>query len=224
MKKRIFNTSNKGYVETLGLGVRLGIKPPVENDERAGGQEMVVAEQLPIDGFMTGSDPAGHRRRSVEAAIFNKIFIEAGGKIGAASYGDDLFVDVTLPPGWKKQATDHALWTHLLDARGNVRAKIFYKAAFYDRSSHLAAVRRLYPSIEGEGIKKASAPVIKDSNDRTVWTGKPIAYRGYPKTMDDQQSSYDEAGCIAARTLAQAYPDYESVSAYWDVKKWKFPR
>ncbi|MHC4311264.1 MAG: hypothetical protein ACYSW3_02190 [Planctomycetota bacterium] len=51
---------------------------------------------------------------------------------------DDLFVDVTLPEGWKKEPTDHDMWSRLLDADGNEVAMIFYKAAFYDRDAFLS--------------------------------------------------------------------------------------
>ena len=43
----------------------------------------------------------------------------------------------TLPPGWSRQGSDHAMWAHLLDEHGRQRVGIFYKAAFYDRSAHM---------------------------------------------------------------------------------------
>lgn len=51
--------------------------------------------------------------------------------------GDDLFQYVELPEGWEKRPTDHSMWSTLLDAEGEEVASIFYKAAFYDRSTHL---------------------------------------------------------------------------------------
>ena len=44
---------------------------------------------------------------------------------------------VKLPAGWKKQATDHSMWSKLLDESGAVVASIFYKAAFYDRIAEM---------------------------------------------------------------------------------------
>jgi len=49
--------------------------------------------------------------------------------------GDDLFYDVILPDGWKKEATGHSMWTKLVDENGDVKAQIFYKDAFYDRDA-----------------------------------------------------------------------------------------
>ncbi len=51
---------------------------------------------------------------------------------------DDLFIQVTLPEGWKKEPTDHSMWSRLVDNEGRERAKIFYKAAFYDRDAFLS--------------------------------------------------------------------------------------
>jgi len=51
---------------------------------------------------------------------------------------DDLFTSVTLPEGWHKEATEHAMWSKLIDDQGRERASIFYKAAFYDRSAFMS--------------------------------------------------------------------------------------
>jgi hypothetical protein len=50
---------------------------------------------------------------------------------------DDLFLNVTFPPGWSKEATDHSMWSDLLDETGKKRGSIFYKAAFYDRRAFM---------------------------------------------------------------------------------------
>lgn len=51
--------------------------------------------------------------------------------------GDDLFSDVTLPPGWSITPTDNHMWSNLNDGVGDTRARIFYKAAFYDRRAFI---------------------------------------------------------------------------------------
>ena len=55
--------------------------------------------------------------------------------------GDDLFRAVTLPKGWSKAATDHAMWSGVVDGRGVERVEVFYKAAFYDRAAHMRLAR-----------------------------------------------------------------------------------
>ncbi len=52
--------------------------------------------------------------------------------------GDDkLFIDVEFPAGWRLVATDHSMWSDLVDDKGQKRASMFYKAAFYDLSAFI---------------------------------------------------------------------------------------
>jgi hypothetical protein len=96
----------------------------IAKQEACGQRELVNSEQLPRDGLL------GTNRASWEAL---------GLKIDKTGH-DPLFCRVELPAGWKKVATDHAMWSHLVDDHGRVRGKIFYKAAFYDRSAFLSLV------------------------------------------------------------------------------------
>jgi hypothetical protein len=51
---------------------------------------------------------------------------------------DDLFVNVDFPVGWSfVPRPDHHLWSEIKDADGRIRARVFYKAAFYDRRAHV---------------------------------------------------------------------------------------
>lgn len=50
---------------------------------------------------------------------------------------DQLFQKVILPDGWRIEPTEHSMWSVLLDANNYIRAEMFYKAAFYDRSAHM---------------------------------------------------------------------------------------
>ena len=50
---------------------------------------------------------------------------------------DSLFVNVTMPAGWKMQPTDHSMWNYIVDETGKKRFAIFYKAAFYDRRADI---------------------------------------------------------------------------------------
>lgn len=91
----------------------------IMNQEKRGQSDLVNSDVLPRD--MGGWSPGQ------VAAI--------GIVIGEPV--DDLFVNVTLPDGWKKVATDHDMWSKLIDDQGRERAMIFYKAAFYDRKAHI---------------------------------------------------------------------------------------
>lgn len=50
---------------------------------------------------------------------------------------DPLFRAATLPAGWSREVSDHAMWSYLLDEVGRRRVAIFYKAAFYDRRAFM---------------------------------------------------------------------------------------
>jgi len=116
---KITNTKN----EAANPGWLLGGNPgAIEAQEARGQIELVNSTQLPTDC----------RDRAV---------LEAAGVIfGEVSPQDPLFVEATLPEGWKKRPTTHSMWSELVDAEGKVRANIFYKAAFYDRKAHMDAV------------------------------------------------------------------------------------
>ena len=51
---------------------------------------------------------------------------------------NDIFYRVTLPEGWRIAPTNHSMWSHLLDADGNQRAMIFYKASPWDTNAHIS--------------------------------------------------------------------------------------
>lgn len=91
----------------------------IENQEKRGQTDFVNSTTLPKE-FNTGTR-SDLERRGVK---FHEDY-------------DDLFVNVELPPGWKKEPTEHSMWSNLLDEKGNVVATIFYKAAFYDRSAFI---------------------------------------------------------------------------------------
>lgn len=88
----------------------------IEKQEAQGQKDFVISTHLPIDC----------PRQKLE-----KLGFEFGEKV------DDIFVEVKMPKGWKKLATEHSMWSELIDDKGKVRASIFYKAAFYDRSAFL---------------------------------------------------------------------------------------
>src|SRR5262245_36184498 len=90
----------------------------IEAQEKAGQAELVRSAKLPKEGYL---------RETAEA-----LGIVFSGDI------DDLFVAVTLPTGWRLQATDHSMHSDLLDEQGRRRAGVFYKAAFYDRAAHMS--------------------------------------------------------------------------------------
>lgn len=103
------------------LGLMLGTPDGIVASERRGQQELVASEQLPIKCGDMG-----------EAA-----YLALGFTLGAPTSGDTLFRAATLPAGWKRDGSDHAMYSYIVDKRGFRRVTIFYKAAFYDRAAHM---------------------------------------------------------------------------------------
>jgi hypothetical protein len=90
--------------------------------ESRGQAEMVQSEVLP-------SDLRG--RGELEALGFT---------FGEPLPSDPMFMPAALPQGWRREGSDHAMWSYILDDLGRRRVAIFYKAAFYDRSAHAAPI------------------------------------------------------------------------------------
>lgn len=127
---------------------------------------------------------------------------------------NDLFVSVTLPDGWEKQATDHSMWSNLVDDKGRVRGMMFYKAAFYDRDAFMS-LDRFY---KVGGDYSAREVKIEDANGNVV---KDFGRIDVPDDHDDPtwNDKYDEwieLGKTAKAWLLKNYPDYKNVFAYWD--------
>jgi hypothetical protein len=68
----------------------------------------------------------------------DKDLIKLGFTLGETVDGDPLFRRATLPPGWSREGSEHAMWSYLLDEQDRRRCSIFYKAAFYDRDAFLS--------------------------------------------------------------------------------------
>lgn len=92
----------------------------IEAQEAAGQREMVNSDVIPTD--MRGEEDE---------------FTKLGFVLGDILDGDPMFRHATLPPGWKREGSGHAMWSYLIDSDGFRRAEIFYKAAFYDRSAFI---------------------------------------------------------------------------------------
>jgi hypothetical protein len=107
---------------TARLNLSVTSKPGgIEQQEAQGQQNLVQSTTLPIDG---------------DWEVLERWGIVKGEPI------DDLFCHCTLPEGWTKAPTDRRLWSSLVDARGLIRASIFYKAAFKNRDAFFYSVTR----------------------------------------------------------------------------------
>lgn len=120
---------------------------------------------------------------------------------------DELFVECKLPAGWSKRATSHQMWSDLLDGLGRVRARIFYKAAFYDRRADFYLLCRL--KIE----EKFPMPPDEFVSMSIIREGVQIEFIGAYRPGDlEAHHSFRKS---SEGWLKQNYPDWKNPLAYW---------
>jgi hypothetical protein len=161
----------------------------VEYQEARGQREVVNSMSLPTE-------------------CYGKAALEAAGvKFGQPYENDPLFCDAVLPQGWSKRATDHAMYSDLVDDKGRVRASIFYKAACYDRRADMRVVRRYNTTAYESGSTEGNCRcVVRDG--KTIIHDLGEYKRGYEAAQKMEQK--------AVAWLAEKFPDWESAAAYWD--------
>lgn len=181
-----------------------------------------------MDNFLTASTPGGieaQEKAGQTTFVANsqlpkscprKELEQMGFKFGADV--DDIFVSVTMPAGWKKRATDHSMWSELVDEKGRKRASIFYKAAFYDRRADMNLERRYninsYRGCDKDGNltdpKDYNPPYFAVTVDDC---GKEIHRIGFGPR--DDYKSRDEMHMQARAWLSERFPKWNDATAYW---------
>ncbi len=158
-----------------------GSDQAIEEQERAGQAQLVHSDQLPTD--IQGD------RADFEAVGF--VF-------GDTVPGDPMFQTVTLPDGWTREGSDHAMWSYIVDHLGRRRASIFYKAAFYDRRADMTLTSvRSYLS----GRVHSEQPIVTDDTWAT-----PAAIADAARTIAaGHQEDADTWTEHAARPNAKAH-------------------
>jgi hypothetical protein len=118
----IENTSKRDpFVHAAGIAGE-GQSDYISGMEAAGQRQVVDSDLLPAE-ILHGSQD------EYEAVGF--VF-------GDPVEGDPLFRQATLPEGWRREGSDHAMWSYIVDETGRRCVAIFYKAAFYDRRAHMS--------------------------------------------------------------------------------------
>ena len=186
----------------LGEAVIYGTGNAIERQEARGQQSFVKSDTLPTDMGRSGYDSKA-------------ILVAAGVQFLGPVPNDPLFQYVTLPPGWKKVATDHSMHSKLVDEKGRERAGIYYKAAFYDRSSHIYLttrfhIRRDFEREDKEGISIAYAL----DGDQVIHTTESIKHE---KDIQARSKAGEASYEAARRWLSEHYPYWENPGAYWQV-------
>ena len=203
MKRTVTNTT-KVVQENPLIGLMTAMPGGIEASEARGQHELVNSEVLPTQG---SDDPA---------------WAKMGVIFGEPVEGDPIFRSVTLPVGWKKEVTDHAMWNKLLDDKGRERGTFFYKAAFYDRRAHISVsgrfgIRRVFG--EKYDPKEPMQHEVIDGGARVVATAREDVPEAAPFGSDayrerDAVEKRQQAECEA--WLAARYPEWKDPTAHWD--------
>jgi hypothetical protein len=189
-------------------------------EQEARGQEEFVAaagSQLPAQGTIDEPSQVSNGEMSLAA-----IWKAHGIKIGEPVKGDEIWVNAELPPGWKIEATDHSMWSNLVDHKGNSRAAIFYKAAFYDRECFIRPERRYSATMthdrnpgapryglvmDGSKEIERIGPFFDDEGERPP---------GHSPEARAWKTAYEKAQPAARAWLDEHRPQWNDFLAYWN--------
>lgn len=147
----IENTSGRDPLLHL-IGAMDGRSNFIEDMEAEGQRQFVHSDRIPTELHDCTEDD----------------LIALGFVLGDPDPGDKLFRAATLPAGWSRAGSDHAMWSYLLDGNGRQRAAVFYKAAFYDRRAFLRLANihsEMFRLLSGQ----INSPVIDDWTPRDAW-------------------------------------------------------
>jgi hypothetical protein len=199
-KRKVTNTSEEVRRDPMMMFAEMlfgGTGNAIERQEERGQREFVMSDTLPIEG--TGGEN--------EAILLN-----LGFKLGEPVHGDTLFRYAELPEGWKREGSGHSMWSYLVDAKGNKRASVFYKAAFYDRNAHMSLERRFHWSTHYNDDDTAYSYVM--DGDKEVFRSDVVVIRNSDRSYN--HGVLDEAQEKTKTWLNQNYPDWQNPMAYWE--------
>lgn len=177
----------------------------IEAQEKAGQLEQAKRETLPLE--------LGQRRRmTIEEARkpWESLGFAFGGPV------DGIFAEAKFPEGWKKQPTDHAMWSDIVDGQGRVRGNIFYKAAFYDRRAHAHLSPRF--GIGNDYAAPLATISVRDACGEVDFKISGLEqpdWSGDRQEADRRQAKQDAAREACVEFLRKNYPAFEDPCAYW---------
>ena len=144
---------------------------------------------------------------------------ESMGIVFGKEMDDGLFIECELPDGWEKIPTDHSMWSKLVDDKGRERARIFYKAAFYDRIAELFISRRFCGTVQPVGGWDNEFDSKTSPREAVVMDCEKIVWRSEPLSPNENMLGYELNNILrplAIAWLKENYPDWENPLAYWD--------
>jgi hypothetical protein len=185
--------------------------------------ELEVMADVLLGGLSTGDAIMAQEKRGQGDFVNSELLprelrkctpqdLEAAG-IRLGETVDELFQRAMLPNGWKKVATDHSMWSKLVDDKGRERAAIFYKAAFYDRKAHLTLDRRFNYHFDYNAPENEASAIVTDCGNVIYRTATvDLTSLVYP----ERGKKHDALEADAKAWVTEHYPQWENRLAYWD--------
>lgn len=158
----------------------------------------------------------------------NKAEVEAllthwGFELGSQHKQDELFRWAMLPNGWKREATDHSMWSKIVDDQGRERISIFYKAAFYDRDAFMRLTPRYSTDyrndVSTEPLDGVGYDIIKckdRDDDKRVKAMVVVDRKSGATLIAFVGSDYGDIGDKAGKFLVDKFGDDYSNPKHWD--------
>lgn len=150
---------------------------------------------------------------------------KAGVKFLEICKDDALFQKVVLPQGWTKRATEHALWSELIDAHGSVRVTIFFKSVSYDRDAFCQANTRYALDLNIQELVNAEFSASRyyfvfDAVKKIEVFKTETIYRYSSKNAEERADFYKKCEVLRKSCndwLNANFPDHEDPGMYWDT-------
>jgi hypothetical protein len=213
--------------EFIREGIVVGPGRAIENMEARGQSQLVASSQLPYSGIYVlkterpgetmslvtpvyANDPPERRA----AATVDPVWEKMGIVIRSITAGDPLFVDVTLPAGWKIVPMPDPRGSHLVDTNGRHRASIFYKAASYDRYASINVLRRFTVNTIYEQDPRGTRLGVFDG-ETLIFRTEKVAESG--SFSEDEMAAREKNRTVAFAWLKERWPDHDNPLAYWDL-------
>ncbi len=145
------------------IGAMLGEDPSkqIQDQEKRGQTKLVQSELIPTE-LMHG--------------VTEQDLIDDGFELGDVREDDPIFREAKLPEGWKKQPTNHSMWSEIVDQDGFSCYRVFYKAAFYDRHAHISKTNYKQDFKPGQRViyypnhgAEEKGEIVRQSDDPRLW-------------------------------------------------------
>jgi len=228
MTQRVLNEGDAPILMDMRMalaGFPVDPSKSITDQESRGQNSLVNSDQLPIK---FNHHPNGER------------VLEALGFVwGDKAVGDELFRDVTMPKGWKKVATDHDMWSDVVDDQGRKRLSIFYKAAFYDRDAFTNIHNRYHMDsklyMDRHGLKEYNYDikrpndlfeadcVVDSATGKDIFRTDIIVRSVGVKGSDENEKARllwikqsDENETVVKQWMKDNKPEWENPLMYWD--------